>query len=204
MKTGVLGGTFNPVHNSHLYIAGEYKRALGLDRVLFVPTFTPPHKPAGELAAAGDRLAMLELALKGRPGYELCDYEARKPEKSYTYKTLEYLSATNPSDKLHFLMGADMFLTVQNWKYPERIYAKAILCAAAREEGELHELEKHKLFLKGSGAECIVIQMEPKPMSSTEIRKMAALGQDIGAMTPPGVAEYIKAHGLYLWEETDA
>ncbi|MDR2932622.1 MAG: nicotinate-nucleotide adenylyltransferase [Oscillospiraceae bacterium] len=203
MKVGVLGGTFNPVHNSHLYIAGEYARLLNLDTVLFIPTFTPPHKSAGALAGADDRLAMCALAVRDHPLFEICDYEAKRPEKSYTFKTLEYLKETRPGDELYFLMGADMFLTVQNWMSPERIYACATLCAAARESGELKALEEQKIFLESKGARCTVIAVEPRPLSSTDIRAAAAAGGDISNMVPEAVAGYIASHRLYREGETD-
>jgi nicotinate-nucleotide adenylyltransferase len=198
MKTGVLGGTFNPIHNSHLYLAGQWKNQLGLDRILLIPTYTPPHKPDSALIAVEHRLAMCALAAEGIAHLEVCDYEAKRAEKSYSYRTLEHLREENPEDELFFLMGADMFLTVQNWYMPERIYAQAVLCGAAREDGELAAMEAHRPFLEERGARTELLRAEAKPLSSTQIREVVAVGGDISGMVPRAVAEYIYKHGLYL------
>jgi len=197
MKTGILGGTFNPIHNSHLYIALEYKRILSLDKVLIIPTFDPPHKEANNLADACHRLEMCRLAVKDLAGFEVYDYEIQMQEKSYSYKTLEHLRKKYPQDEMFFIMGTDMFFTVQNWYKTEIIYANATLCAAARGENELLAMQKQKAFLEQQGAKCIVTSIAPRPLSSTEIREATANAEDTYDMVPPVVAEYIKEHGLY-------
>jgi nicotinate-nucleotide adenylyltransferase len=197
MKTGILGGTFNPIHNSHLYLAEQFREKLGLQRVLLIPTNTPPHKSAAKLASAADRLAMCRLAVEDYPAFEVCDYEATRPGQSYTYLTLAYLRQQYPADDFFFLMGADMFLTVQSWRQPESIYALATLCAAARQGGEYALLEAHRFLLEAAGAICQVLDVTPQPLSSTEVRNAVSAGRPIDSMTPPSVAAYIRAHGLY-------
>jgi nicotinate-nucleotide adenylyltransferase len=197
MKTGVLGGTFNPIHNSHLYLAEQFRERLGLDRVLLIPTNTPPHKSAAKLASAEDRLAMCRLAAEDYPAFAVCDYEAARPGQSYTYLTLAHLREQYPADEFFFLMGADMFLTVQSWRQPEKIYRLATLCAAARQGGETAALEAHRPLLEAAGATCKVLDFPPQPLSSTEIRAAVSAGRPIESMTPPSVAAYIRAHGLY-------
>lgn len=200
MKIGILGGTFNPIHNSHLYLAEAFREALGLDKLLLIPTNTPPHKSARGLAPAADRLAMCRLAAEGRAYLEVSDYEAGRGEPSYTYRTLEYLRSVYPGDTLYFLMGADMFLTILEWRNPERIIGSAVLCAAARQPGELPALEAQQKRLEPLGARCRVLTLPPKPLSSTQVREAVMAGKSIANMVPAAVADYIKTHGLYKAE----
>jgi nicotinate-nucleotide adenylyltransferase len=204
MKTGILGGTFNPIHNSHLYVAEQFREQLRLDRVLLIPTNMPPHKSAAKLASPEDRLAMCRLAVQDHPAFAVCDYEATRPGQSYTYLTLAYLREQYPEDEFFFLMGADMFLTVQSWRLPEKIYALATLCAAARQPGETAALEAHRPLLEAAGATCRVLAIEPRPLSSTEIRQAVSAGRPIESMTPQPVAAYIRAQGLYRGSDSHA
>ena len=132
MKTGIYGGTFNPIHNGHLHIVEEFRRGLGLDRVLLIPTRVPPHKAAPDLASAGERFAMCRLAAQGKPWLELSDIEMRREGKSYTAETLEELSALYPQDQFYLLMGEDMFLTLGRWYRPETIFSLASVCTTPR------------------------------------------------------------------------
>ena len=100
----------------------EFRRGLGLDRVLLIPTRVPPHKAAPDLASAQDRCAMCRLAIQEKPWLELSDIEMRREGKSYTAETLEELSALYPRDQFYLLMGEDMFLTLGHWYRPETIF----------------------------------------------------------------------------------
>jgi nicotinate-nucleotide adenylyltransferase len=200
MKLGILGGTFNPVHKAHLYLAGQYRRELELDTVLFIPTFIPPHKRVDELADASDRLEMCRLAIQDIPGFGACDFEIRRGEVSYTLTTLEYLRGEYPEAELFLLMGADMFLTIQDWRRPEDIYRLAALCAAARESGEYGRMLAHQPSLEAAGARCHVLRVEPMPMSSTEIRRRIKEHAEMAGYLPPPVWDYIRERGLYHGE----
>ncbi len=199
MKIGVFGGTFNPIHNSHIYIAREYEKQLGLDRLVLVPSFIPPHKPAKHLASAQDRLAMCKLATKDMPLFHVTDYEVKQETKSYTYKTLEYLTQKYPGAELYLLMGGDMFLTVQDWRRSEDIFKMAVLCAAQREKGEMTALDMHKEHLEMMyGARCYLVDVEAHPLSSTMVRDLIREGEDPAHLLHPLVWEYIQQHNLYL------
>ena len=200
MKIGILGGTFNPIHNSHLYLAQQFVHALALDKLLLIPTYTPPHKSAADLAEPAHRLAMCRLAAQEQgAGFAVCDYEITRAEKSYSYITLAYLAEEYPGSELFFLMGTDMFLTVQHWYKTECIYKAATLCAAARQPEEWAALQAHRPLLEQEGAKTIILEIEPKPLSSTEIRAKAARSEDLTGLVPPSVAQYIAAHHLYGW-----
>lgn len=197
MKIGILGGTFDPIHVAHIYLANQYREQLKLDRIIFVPTFIPPHKPPKRLASAQQRLEMCELAIAGRPEFEICDYEIEQKGKSYTYRTLKYLRETHKDAEIFLLMGADMFMTVQDWRHPQEIYKMVTLCAAERERGEFSAMQTHAIRLQNEGARCLILEIEPMPLSSTLVRKGIKAGEDVSGLLNPGVLRYIYDNRLY-------
>lgn len=200
MKIGVYGGTFNPIHMGHIHILKEFIRRLGLQRVLLIPTGTPPHKTAPALADGKDRLAMCGLAVKeiGEAPVEISEIELRREGKSYTADTLEALGQLYPRDELYLLMGEDMFLTVDSWYRPETIMAHAALCASPRSESGFQKLLLKKEQLERDfAARCFVEDIPYLAVSSTEIRERVGSGSSLAGLVPPTVEEYIRANGLY-------
>lgn len=196
-RIGVFGGTFNPIHVAHVSTAEAYAQQLELDKVILIPTRLPPHKSAKNLADAEDRLMMCHLAVDELPLFEVCDYEIRQQGKSYTFKTLQYLHGQYPGAEIFLLMGADMFLTVQDWRQPQEIYRMATLCAAEREMGEFTLLEAHKHLLEMQGAKCMILDMQPTPLSSTMVRNGILAGEDVSGLLHPAVYTYIQDQRLY-------
>lgn len=198
MKTGIYGGTFNPIHNGHLHIVEEFRRGLGLDRVLLIPTRVPPHKAAPDLASAGERFAMCRLAAQGKPWLELSDIEMRREGKSYTAETLEELSALYPQDQFYLLMGEDMFLTLGRWYRPETIFSLASVCTTPRSPDGLDALRQKALEYTGQfQARCFLEHIPYLPISSTQVRQAVARGEDISGLVPQAVATYMKERRLY-------
>ena len=197
MKIGILGGTFNPVHNAHIYLAKQCQKLLALDKVILIPTFIPPHKRVDEMADAKLRLEMCNLAVQNIQGFEVCDFEIRRADVSYSLITLEYLHEEYPNAELCFLMGTDMFLTVQDWHEPRGIFALATLCACAREEGEYEKLLIHRSSLQAMGAKCELLKIPPMPMSSTEIRTMLKQNKNTQEYIDENVDKFIREHKLY-------
>ena len=184
MKLGIYGGTFNPPHLGHLTSARLALDALGLDELRFVPAALPPHKRLPPDAPGPEaRLEMVELAADGLllPGrVSVSDMELSRPGKSYTADTLEQLHAQNPGAELWLMMGTDMFLTLQNWREPERITALAGICAFARTQadcGELLTIQAEHLR-KTFGAKVCVLQLpQVVDVSSTRLRELLARGE---------------------------
>ena len=197
-RIGIMGGAFNPIHNSHLYLAGRAGVNLGLDEVLFIPTYISPHKQAVDLASPGDRLAMCNIALEDYPMFTICDYEIRQRGISYTADTLEYLHIQNPKVDFWLIMGADMLLTLKEWRYTDKIFRLAGIAAAARSVGEHEQICAHRPSLEAMGARCEVLDIPPQEMSSTLIRGLIQTGGDASAYLPPGVWQYIQEHRLYI------
>ncbi len=197
MKTAMFGGSFNPIHNGHIQLAKAVRKQLGLDRVLIVPAFQPPHKEKSGMASGEARLAMCRLAFEGDPAFEVSDMEIRRQGASYTYLTLEELHAQNPDDELYLLMGADMFMTVHEWKHPEIIFSLAVVCGIPRNSDNAAVLAKQAQLLSTLGAHTRIPDTPVMTVSSTRIRAACAAGEDISALVPPSVHAYIREHQLY-------
>mgnify|MGYP001097560417 FL=1 len=120
LRVGLMGGSFDPIHIGHVRIASEARKALDLDRVLFLPSGRPPHK-AHLGASAAQRLEMTKLATQGLPWAEASDIELHHTGKSYTSDTLRMLHQQYPDAELWLLMGTDMFLSLQDWREPQEI-----------------------------------------------------------------------------------
>lgn len=192
-KTGIFGGTFNPVHKDHIAMARAATEKLSLDRLIVVPTFIPPHKEVS-LAPAKDRLAMLSLAFSEDENVEVSDYETQRGGKSYTYLTVEHFSGEG---KLFFIVGGDMLADFKTWRYPKRILAAAELAAFGR-LGFAEDAEKEREYFKKTfGKEFIALTFDGAGDSSTEIRVYNSLGLNISGFTDSRVAEHIKKNGLY-------
>ena len=196
-RTGIYGGTFNPIHKGHLHILTEFYQRLKLDRVLVVPTRVPPHKQAWDLASVEDRLAMCRLAVEDLPiCAEVSDLEIRRKEKSYTADTIQELRNMYPEDALYLLMGEDMFLTVQDWFHPEVIFQNAVICASPRSKDGLTKLKEHgeRIGQVYPMFRYVVEDIPYWPLSSTQVRENDKSLRD---EVPEKVAAYIESHGLY-------
>ncbi len=196
-KIGILGGSFNPIHNGHIYIARQFAEKLSLNKVLFIPTYIAPHKESKDLASAHHRLKMCELAAKANPLFEVSDIEINRGGKSYTVDTLKELTLLYPASKFYLLCGADMFTTLHQWKNHEEIIKLAVICSLPRDEQGYDDLLQYAKRLEKDGAETFLLNAPKKEISSTQIRELAAKGEDIGDLVPLKVAEYIKAKSLY-------
>ncbi len=195
---GIYGGTFNPPHIGHILGAAQAQKALGLDRLLLIPTAIAPHKPKPVGSASpAQRLEMLRICGEALPGGEADDLELRREGPSYTYLTILELRERYPDARLYFIMGTDMFLSFENWKNPDIITAHAALAVLYRgEKGEKAAIEAQKANLEAKGVEVHLIENQVTAISSTQLRRMIAF-QCGDPFLPEGVGEYIKANGLY-------
>ena len=209
MKIGVYGGTFDPPHLGHMEAARAAADLLGLDKILFVPAALPPHKDLPpEPVPAEDRLAMTALMADGvcleagRPGLAQADgLELSRQGKSYTVDTLEELRRRWPDDELWLLMGTDMFLTLQNWRDPERITALAGIAAFARrasDEGETMEAQSRYLRERFGARTAVVELPHIIDLSSTQVRALLDAGRaQVRDALWCQVYGYILLHSLY-------
>ncbi len=199
MRTGVYGGTFNPIHLGHVHILEEFITRLSLGRVLLIPAGIPPHKQAPDLAPGWRRAAMCRLAARALPQgrVEVSLLELERRGKSFTSDTLAQLHQRHPEDELYFLMGEDMFLTVDHWHEAGSIFRLANLCASPRSPDGMEKLLAKKAELEAQGARCFVEDIPFWDVSSTKVRELAAAGESLERLVPPAVAEYIVEQGIY-------
>ena len=198
-KIGVFGGTFNPPHKGHILAACEAQKALGLDRVLFIPDAAPPHKNMPPDSPEGQtRLEMVRAAVRDLPWAEVSDIEITRSGSSYTADTLSLLKERYPEDTLYLLTGTDMFLSLHTWYHPEIICKHAVIVAMQRDGSSGRtEFEAQKKRLKADfGAKVKIVENRFVEVSSTHVRRLLVLG-GAEAYVSPGVMEIIHNKGLY-------
>lgn len=203
MKIGIMGGTFNPIHNGHLML-GEYAyHNFHLDEIWFMPNGNPPHKDNPNLLDNTIyRKEMVELAIKDVPYFKLCDYELERKGKSYSYETMEHFKAIYPEHEFYFIIGADSLFSIEKWKNPERLLKVVVILAAYRDDIDTpDEMYHHIHYLNEKyNSDIRLLQTPLMPISSNEIRSKLVEAADFTAeelMLSEDVASYIKAHGLY-------
>jgi nicotinate-nucleotide adenylyltransferase len=197
MRVGLLGGTFDPIHNGHLELARAFARRLSLDEVVLMPTNLPPHKMKKEMAPAADRLAMCRLAVQGDTLFSVSDREITRGGASFSADTLDALRAERPDADWYLIVGADMFLSLSTWYRFADIARMASLCAAPRDGAGFARLEEYAATLRAQGARCELLDLPVMAVSSTGLRRRLAAGEDTGDWLPQEVAEYIARRGLY-------
>ena len=200
MKTGIFGGSFNPVHKGHIHLAESVRDELGLDRIFLVPSGISPHRSSAEYASAEDRLEMLRLACKGKRGLEVCDFEVKSSRISYTIYTIEHFRRSFPDDELFLLAGSDMLLSFDQWYRYRDILANAVLAVVSREDGDSVILAEKAERLSEFG-QIIVCKAPPVMVSSTKIRKKIAKNEDWSCYLNENVVQYIRLKGLYGRDE---
>jgi nicotinate-nucleotide adenylyltransferase len=189
MKLGILGGTFNPVHLGHLLIAQDALEQLGLDRVLFIPAATPPHKTPDRLAAGKHRWAMVQLAIRGNRQFAADNLELRRGGRSYSVDTLTILRRRQPDAEFYFIIGADSLPELHRWRAIHRLARLCQFAVAARPGCGIRPPRAPVRWVTVAGHPCAI--------SSTEIRERVASGRSIRYLVPEMVRRYILVNGLY-------
>lgn len=218
-KIGLMGGTFNPIHNGHLNIARQALQEYALDEVWFVPTGQPPHKEVDAHTSRFLREAMVKAAIEGKPHMKLQTLEVRSSDKSYSWLTLNRLKQMYPDCHFYFIIGEDSLDQFMTWVHPERIVEVTDILVAVRQEEpanasaspDLAETARHEDEIQHKiesvsdqiGGHFYMLHSGNLDISSTQLRKMVAAGEDISAYVPARVAEYIRDHRIYL-PETEA
>ena len=186
-RIGVLGGTFDPIHNGHLAAASEVHAALGLDRILVVPADVQPFKDAATVSPAQQRLEMARLAVAADARMEVSDVDIVRGAPTYTVDTLADLAAAHPGAELFFITGADALARIHDWKDSERLAGLARFVGVTRPGFGLPE----------GLDEAVLVEVPALQVSSTDVRRRVATGQPIRYLVPGVVADYIEEHNLY-------
>ncbi|MCK4325868.1 nicotinate-nucleotide adenylyltransferase [bacterium] len=192
MRIGILGGTFNPVHCGHLVAADEVREKLALEKVIFVPSASPPHKNHPDIAPPEDRYQMTILATQSNPFFSASDLELQRPGKSYSIETVKkFLNIYGKDTKLYFITGTDAILEIFTWKDREELLKLCQFIVATRPGFDAGKIER--TILK----QVHLLKIPGLDISSTDIRSRIKEGRTIKYLLPEKVEEYIYEHGLY-------
>ena len=175
IRTGIFGGSFNPIHNGHISLALQLKERAGLDEVWLMVSPQNPLKQSSDLLADDLRLHMARLAVEGVEGITVSDYEMHLPRPSYTWNTLEALSTDYPERQFVLMIGGDNWAIFDRWYHADDIRRKYEIIVYTRTPGDPGFID----------------------LSSTAVRERIRQGKSIRSMVPRAVADYIKQHGLY-------
>ncbi|HOP60213.1 MAG TPA: nicotinate-nucleotide adenylyltransferase [Candidatus Saccharicenans sp.] len=212
--TGLFGGTFNPIHNGHLRAAEEVMKYFPLDRILFIPSYIPPHKDQKEVVPACHRWRMVEIACQGHPKFIPSDLEVKSPGPSYSILTLRKLKELFPDDTFWFIVGSDAFLEIETWKDYNQLLKECSFIVVRRPGFELERLDKvidkikpellveidkrEKTEVKDDRPGLYLLEINALDISSSEIRHRLRAGLPITGLVPPGVEDYIMNNRLYV------
>lgn len=198
MNIGILGGTFDPIHNGHLVIASRGIDSLNLHRVLIVPAGRPWLKPMEPSASVEHRVAMVRLAIECDERLILSTVEIDRPGISYTVDTMSAIRTLYaPGDELYFMLGEDALAGLPLWKEPERLMKTCRLAVFTRRGKGVADMEGIMRSLPGIEKRIVRIDIEPIDISSSGIRERIKRGISIRGLVPGSVELYIRQHGLY-------
>jgi len=190
-KMGILGGTFDPIHLGHLILAKQLAEKLKLDKVLFIPSASPPHKDLSEVSDAKIRFEMTKLAVEDNHLFSVSDIELKREGRSYTVITIQELKKLYPDSEPYLLGGSDILDEINTWKEPEKIFELIKVVIGVRPG--FNKIDKDNEFLKKS----IVYPINGLEISSSQIREKVKKGESIRYLVPLKVEEFIRAKGLY-------
>ncbi len=196
-RIGMFGGSFNPVHLGHIGLAQAFIEELKLDKLLIVPTNIPPHKSANDMTSSSHRFNMCKIAFEGIEKVEVSDIEIKRQGASYTVDTLRQLKQTYKDSKIYLITGADMFMTVQNWKEAENILKIATVCTAPRDITNYNELFAHSKKLANTQGKSVILKNPIMQVSSTQIRNLIKENLDTSHLTGDLVQKYILENSIY-------
>ena len=200
MKIGIMGGTFDPVHNGHLMLGHAAYEAFSLDQIWVMPNGNPPHKKSETIkSTAEDRMKMTSLAIAPFPEFVLQPYEALRAEVSCSYQTMEHFSKIYPDDEFYFIIGADSLMAIETWVHPERIFPTCTILATYRNEVKTkEEMNRQIQYLSEKyHAKIRLLETPLMPVSSHELRASLQSGDSVSEYMPAAVCSYIKQHHLY-------
>jgi len=199
MDIGVLGGTFDPIHNGHLIIAEEARVKLELERVIFVPAGKPWFKQHREIAPGEHRLEMIRLAIAPNPYFSVSTVDLERAGPSYTVHTLPDLRRELGGEvNFYFILGVDALAGLPLWKEPQGVVEMCYLVAARRPGAVTLDMGALERSMPGISSRIILLKNTLIDISSTDIRRRVAAGLPITNLIPDPVERYIKEKGLYL------
>ena len=196
-RIGVLGGTFDPPHVGHLWLATLAADALSLDRVLFMPAGQPPHKRGRKVTSAAERLLMTRLAISGDPAFSLCPIEMERPGPSFTVDSVDELLRMYAGARLYLLMAADSLAQIETWREPDRLLSLVEWAVGPRPGIAAPDLDDLRRRFGPAASRIHLLDGPSLDVSASEIRRRVAAGQAIRYLVPRAVEALIVERGLY-------
>jgi nicotinate-nucleotide adenylyltransferase len=189
-RIGVMGGTFDPIHNGHLVAGSEVAHRFGLDEVIFVPTGEPYQKETMSVSPAEDRYLMTVIATASNPRFSVSRVDIDRPGATYTIDTLRDLHAADPDADLYFITGADALAKMMTWHDVNELFSLAHFIGCTR--------PGHRLTGAGlPDGKVSLVEIPALAISSSECRARVAAGEPVWYLVPDGVVQYIAKRGLY-------
>ncbi len=199
MNVGILGGTFDPVHNGHLIVAEVAREQLNLNEVLFIPAGQPWLKTEYAVTPAEHRLCMLRLALDDTPYFRISEMEIERPGPTYTLDTINALKESlDEADELFFILGQDNLMQLPQWHKAPDLIQLCYLVAAPRPGVKKPDLKALEAEIPGITKRAMLMKQPLIDISASDIRKRVARGLSVRHLVPEPVNRYIKEHGLYI------
>ncbi|MCD8338502.1 MAG: nicotinate-nucleotide adenylyltransferase [Lachnospiraceae bacterium] len=198
-RKGIMGGTFDPIHNGHLMLAECARRQLSLDTILFLPSGNPPHKQQRRDGATDEqRLAMVQLAIWDYPQFSLDEEEMRRGGLTYTKDTILRLKGCEPETEFYFIIGGDSLMAFDTWFHPDIICENCVLAAAGRDALACETIQRKMKELKETlGADIVLLDFPDIQISSTELRRRCREHKSIQGLVPDAVRDYIEKNEIY-------
>jgi nicotinate-nucleotide adenylyltransferase len=198
-KIGIMGGTFDPIHNGHIVLGKQALKEYNLDKIWFMPTGHPPHKKDHKVTDASYRFQMVKLAIEGQEEFVCSDFELLLGGTTYTAKTLFLLHEKFPEHTFYFIIGADSLFEIEKWYEPKKVLSQAIILAADREYEEADKSIGAQIAYLTAHYNADIRRLHCREMdiSSSEIRELVEEGESISDYVPEVVEEYIIRHRLY-------
>ncbi len=198
MNIAVLGGTFDPIHNGHLLVAGVVKERLAPAEIVFMPAGQPWLKSERSISPVEDRVEMVRRAIAGNPAYSLSDVETARSGPTYTVDTIRELKARiSPQDELYFILGWDNLLDLPRWHEPQELISLCKLVAVPRIGYRVPDNATLEKLLPGLSERVILLDKPEIDISASVIRERVGLGLSLNYLVPAAVEAYIKEKGLY-------
>lgn len=197
-RIGIMGGTFDPIHNVHLIMAEEARTQFNLDRIIFMPSKRPPHKDWEHITSDEHRKRMIQHAIRNNSYFEFSDLEYKREGVTYTKDTLQYFKTNHPDYQVFFILGGDSLASLESWYMPEYIFKNCHILAANRGKTDSEQIKKWiALYQEKYQANISEIQMPCLQISSELIRNKVKANESIDNYCPKCISDYIRSNNLY-------